>query len=106
PMVLDSYGLASDLGLDGSITVEVIGEETLPLLVRDLPWAASGAICYHVRWDPPDLYEANQEFPQPAHVVARRRAADLVAKMAVAIQVAVGGEIADEADFLLAPEDL
>jgi len=106
PMVLDSYGLTSDLGLDGSITVEVIGEETLPLLVRELPWAAAGAICYHVRWDAPDLYEANQEFPQPAHVVARRRATDLVGKMAVAIHAAVGGEIADEADFLLAPEDL
>ena len=41
-----------------------------------------------------------------AHVVARRRATDLVGKMAVAIHAAVGGEIADEADFLLAPEDL
>ncbi len=106
PMVLDAYGLSTDLGLDGSVTVEVIGDETLPLLVRELPWAAAGAVCYHVRWDPPDLYEANQEFPQAAHVVARRRAADLVGKMAVAIHAAVGGEIADEADFLLAPGDL
>lgn len=106
PMVLDAYGLTTDLGHDGSVTVEVIGDETLPLLVRELPWAAAGAVCYHVRWDPPDLYEANQEFPQAAHVVARRRAADLVGRMAVAIHAAVGGEIADEADFLLAPEDL
>ncbi|MCA5892011.1 hypothetical protein LEP48_01430 [Isoptericola sp. NEAU-Y5] len=106
PMVLDAYGLVTDLGVDGSITVEVSGEERLPLLVRDLPWAASGAVCYHVRWDAPDLVESQREFPQPGHVVARKRAADLVGRMAVAIHAATGGEIADEADFLLAPEDL
>lgn len=106
PMVLDAYGLVADLNVDGTVTVEVTGEERLPLLVRDLPWAASGAVCYHVRWDAPDLVEAQQEFPQAAHVVARRRAADLVARLAGAIHAATGGEIADEADFLLDPEDL
>ena len=106
PMVLDGYGLVTDLGMDGSITVEVLGEERLPLLVRDLPWAASGAVCYHVRWDAPDLVESQREFPQAAHVVARKRAADLVGRMAVAIHAATGGEIADEADFLLDPDDL
>ncbi|MCK0117642.1 hypothetical protein BCE75_10259 [Isoptericola sp. CG 20/1183] len=106
PVVLDGYGLTIDLGHDGYVTVEVSGDEVLPLLVKELPWAAGGAICYRVVWDPPDLHEAQREFPQPALVVARRRASDLVGKVAAAIQAAVGGEIADESEFLLAPEDL
>jgi hypothetical protein len=104
--VLDGYGLTIDLGHDGYVTIEVNGEEVLPLLVKELPWASNGAICYRVVWDPPDLFEAQMEFPQPALVVARKRAADLVGKAAAALHHAVGGEIADEAEFLLAPEDL
>jgi hypothetical protein len=106
PVVLDGYGLTIDLGHDGYVTIEVNGEEVLPLLVKELPWASNGAICYRVVWDPPDLFEAQMEFPQPALVVARKRAADLVGKAAAALHHAVGGEIADEAEFLLAPEDL
>ncbi|WP_402462983.1 hypothetical protein [Isoptericola aurantiacus] len=106
PVVLDGYGLTIDLGHDGYVTVEVNGDEVLPLLVKELPWAAGGAICYRVVWDPPDQHEAQREFPQPALVVARKRAADLVGRAAAAIHAAVGGEIADEAEFLLAPEDL
>jgi hypothetical protein len=105
-MVLDGYGLVIDLGLDGWISVEITGEEILPLMVRELPWAAGGAVCYRVHWDPPSLTESQQEFPQAAHVVARKRAADLVARLAGAIHQAVGGEIADEFDFLLDPDDL
>ncbi|MDO8143488.1 MULTISPECIES: hypothetical protein [unclassified Isoptericola] len=106
PVVLDGYGLTIDLGHDGWVTVEVSGDEVLPLLVKELPWAAAGAICYRVVWDPPDQFEAQMEFPQAGLVVARKRAADLVAKVAAAIHAAVGGEIADESEFLLAPEDL
>jgi hypothetical protein len=106
PMVLDGYGLAIDLGLDGFVSVEINGEGHLPLPIRELPWAAGGAIAYRVRWDPPDLVESQREVPGPAHVVARKRAADLVARFARALHDAVGGEIADEADFLLDPADL
>jgi hypothetical protein len=106
PMVLDGYGLVIDLGHDGWISVEITGEEILPLMLRELPWASGGAVSYRVHWDPPSLAESQQEFPQPAHVVARKRAADLVARLAGAIHQAVGGEIADEFDFLLDPDDL
>jgi hypothetical protein len=106
PIVLDGYGLVVDLGLDGQLTVEINGEEHLPLMIRDLPWAAEGAVCYWIHWDPPDLEESQREFPQPAHVVARKRAAELVGKLAAALHGAVGGEIADQDDFLLNPEDL
>ena len=106
PMVLDGYGLVIDLGHDGWVSVEITGEEVLPLMVRELPWASGGAVSYRVHWDPPSLTESQQEFPQAAHVVARKRAADLVARLAGAVHQAVGGEIADEFDFLLDPEDL
>lgn len=106
PTVLDGYGLVADLGLDGWVSVEIAGEEHLPLILRGLPWAAGGAVSYRVRWDPPDLVESQQEFPRPAHVVARKRAADLVARIAKALHQAVGGEVADESDFLLDPAEL
>lgn len=106
PQVLEGYGVVTDLGPDGYVTVEVIGEETLPLLLRDVPWAQGGCVAYHVRWDPPDVVEAQREHPDPALVAARRRAAEVVAGMSRALWEAVGGEIADEADFLVDPEDL
>jgi hypothetical protein len=106
PQVLDGYGIVVDLGHDGFVTVEIGGEENLPLLLRELPWAGSGAVSYGIHWDPPDLLESQLEFPRPAHVVARRRAAELVSRLASALHEAVGGEIADESDFLLDPQDL
>ncbi len=106
PQVLDGYGVVTDLGPDGYVTVEVMGETVLPLLLRDLPWAADGCVAYHVRWDPPDVAEAQRERPDPVLVAARRRAAEVVAGMSRALWEAVGGEIADEADFLVDPEDL
>jgi hypothetical protein len=106
PQVLDGYGVVTDLGPDGYVTIEVMGEEALPLLLRDLPWTQGGCVAYHVRWDPPDVAEAQREQPHPALVAARGRAAEVVAGMARALWDAVGGEIADEADFLVDPEDL
>ncbi|MEK8226245.1 hypothetical protein NKG05_09515 [Oerskovia sp. M15] len=40
--VLDGYGLLIDMGVDGLVAVEIGGEEQLPLLLRNLPWAAQG----------------------------------------------------------------
>ncbi|PZR53461.1 hypothetical protein DNL40_08125 [Xylanimonas oleitrophica] len=106
PQVLDGFGVVVDLDHDGWVTVEVAGEEVLPPLLRELPWAQGGCVAYHVRWDPPDIVEAQREHPHHAHLVARKRAAELVSRVAAAIWEAAGGEIADEADFLVDPEDL
>jgi hypothetical protein len=106
PQVLDGFGVVVDLALDGWITVEVAGEDVVPLLLRELPWAGGGCVAYRVHWDPPDLVEANREQPHHAHLVARRRSAELVARVARALWEAAGGEIADDADFLVDPEDL
>ncbi|MCB7135093.1 hypothetical protein [Cellulosimicrobium marinum] len=104
--VLDGYGLLVDLALDGVVAVEVGGEDQLPLLLRGLPWASAGAVSYRVRWEPRDLVESQQEHPSMDHRVARKRAAEVVAQITRTLHRAVGGEIADEAEFLVEPDDL
>ncbi|GAB3159265.1 hypothetical protein GCM10027059_05220 [Myceligenerans halotolerans] len=106
PQVLYGYGLLIDLGVDGIVVVEVAGEEHLPPMLRGLPWTADGAVRYRVHWEPPDQVEANQEQPGLEHRIARKRAAELVARIAGRVQDAVGGEIADEDEFLVDPADL
>lgn len=88
------------------MTVEVAGEDTVPLLLRELPWVRSGCVAYRVVWDPPDLVDANREVPPHTHLVARKRSSELVARVSRALWDAAGGEIADESDFLVDPEDL
>jgi hypothetical protein len=106
PVVLDGYGAMIDLGVDGIVAVEVAGEETLPPLLRGLPWTVRGAIAYRVRWEPTDVEELELERPSFAHRVARGRAMPQVQVIARALHAAVGGEIADAAEFLVNPTDL
>jgi hypothetical protein len=106
PPALDGYGVLVDLGLDGAVAVEVAEADPVPLALRDVPWASGGCIAYRVHWFPPDLEDAHRERPSHAHVVARRRASQVAIAAARAVWAAVGGEIADEADFLVTPGDL
>ena len=106
PQTLTSYGVEIDLGKDGVVAVEVGGVETTPLVLRGLDWAASGAVTYEVRWSPPDLVDWQREIPSFDHRLSRTRATGVVAQLARAIFTAVGGEIADQDDFLLDPEDV
>ncbi|WP_425955811.1 hypothetical protein [Xylanimonas sp. McL0601] len=106
PQILDGFGVVIDLGHDGWLTVEVAGEDFVPQLLRELPWVRGGCVAYRVHWDPPDLPEANREFPQHSHLVARKRSAELVARVARALWDAAGGELGDESDFLVDPDDL
>ena len=104
--VLDGYGLIVDMGVDGLVAVEVGGEEQLPLLLRNLPWASHGAVAYRVRWEPRDLVESQMESPSFELKIARKRAAELVAQVTRALYAAVGGEIADAAPILVDPQDV
>lgn len=106
PEALSGYALHLPLGLDGLVVVEIAGEELLPVSLRGLPWADGGAIAYRVRWIPDDFEELEEERPPAAHRVARGRAASSVARLAAALHDAVGGEIADQADFLVGRDDL
>lgn len=104
--MLDGYGLLVDLGVDGLIAVEIGGEEQLPPLLRGLAWTVDGAVAYRVRWEPPDIEESQREVPSMAHQVARGRVAGVIARIVRALHKAVGGEISDEAEFLVDPDDL
>ncbi len=106
PQVLNGYGILVDLALDGYVAVEVGGSEALPLLLRSVPWASAGAVMYRVHWEPSDVTDWQRERPSPEHVAARARAADVVTRIVRVLHRAVGGEIADEYDFLLDPADL
>ncbi|WP_342770100.1 hypothetical protein [Xylanimonas allomyrinae] len=43
PQVLDGFGVVADLGVDGYVSVEVAGDDVVPLLLRDLPWVRGDA---------------------------------------------------------------
>jgi hypothetical protein len=106
PPVPEAYGVLVDLGHDGMLSVEAGVETTLPPLMRELPWTQNGIVAYRVHWEPPFIEELEAERPSFEHRVARSRAAPLVQAVARAVHGAIGGEIADEADFLVDPEDV
>ena len=106
PPVPEAFGVLVDLGHDGMLSVEAGVETTLPPLMRDLPWTQNGIVAYRVHWEPPFIEELEAERPSFEHRVARSRAAPLVQAVARAVHGAIGGEIADEADFLVDPEDV
>lgn len=106
PLPAESYGVLVDLGVDGTVSVEAAAEHELPPLLRDLPWTAGGVVAYRVHWEPLLVEELEMEKPSFPHKVARGRAAPQVQAVARALHAVVGGEIADEADFLVDPADL
>ncbi|SDB91556.1 hypothetical protein SAMN05216410_0894 [Sanguibacter gelidistatuariae] len=106
PQTLSSYGVQVDLGKDGIVSVEVGGIEKPPVVLRGLDWAEHGAVTYEVRWTPVDLVDWQREIPSFDHRLARTRATGVVAQLARAIFAAVGGEVADQDDFLVDPEDV
>ncbi|MFI2753784.1 hypothetical protein ACGIF2_10150 [Cellulomonas sp. P22] len=102
----EGYGALVDMGVDGLLALEVAAEDVLPPMLRDLPWTADGAVAYRLRWEPTDVDELELERPSFAHRVARGRAMPPLQALARELQAVVGGEIADAAEFLVAPEDL
>jgi len=106
PAPLTGYAVEVDLGRDGLVSVEVGGVESVPLVLRGAPWAQNGAISYLVRWTPEDLVDWQREVPSFGLKVSRTRAAGVVAQLARAVYAAVGGEVADQDEFLMDPEDV
>ncbi|MBU4215176.1 MAG: hypothetical protein KJ792_11015 [Actinobacteria bacterium] len=100
------FGVLADLDLDGF--VEVVSEqlEAPPLVLREVTWASMGLVALRVRWHAVDPEQQQAEHPSALHRVARGRAAPLVNDVAVRLWEAFGGEIADEAEFLIHPDDL
>lgn len=105
PAPMDRYGLLADLDLDGMVALE-IGPEDPPPVVEVLPWAATGAVAYRVRWEPVEEADLEAERASLAHRVARGRAAPLVVAVARAVHAEVGGEVTDMMGFVVNPADL
>lgn len=106
PQTLSAYGVEVDLGDGGTVSVEVSGVEQLPLVLRGLEWAVDGAIAYQVRWTPDDLVDWQREVPSSDHRAARARAVDVVTALARAVHGAVGGEVVDQDEFLVEPDEI
>ena len=106
PPLPEGFGVLVDLGVDGVVAVEVSAAETLPPLIAPLPWAQKGVVAYRIHWEPPDVEELERERPSHPHRVARSRAVPMVQAIARALLAHVGGEVVDEADFLVDPADL
>ncbi|WP_136517468.1 hypothetical protein [Cellulomonas telluris] len=106
PPPAEAFGVLVDLGVDGMLAVEVSATEQLPPLLEGLPWVADGVVAYRVRWEPREIEQLEQERPTLDHRVARSRSAPLVCAVARVLHAEVGGEIADESDFLVDPADL
>ncbi|MBU4337695.1 MAG: hypothetical protein KJ548_14130 [Actinobacteria bacterium] len=100
------FGVLADLDLDGF--VEVVSEqlEVPPPVLREVVWASSGLVALRIRWHSVDPEQQQLERPSALHRVARGRAAPLVNAVAVRLWEEFGGEVADEADFLIHPDDL
>ena len=106
PPLPEGFGVLVDLDVDGVVAVEVSAAETLPPLIAPLPWAQKGVVAYRIHWEPPDVEELERERPSHPHRVARSRAVPMVQAIARALLAHVGGEVVDEADFLVDPADL
>ncbi|ROS23815.1 hypothetical protein [Cellulomonas sp. PhB150] len=106
PQAVETFGVLVDLGVDGMIAVEVGEPEEVPPLLQAVEWAQRGVVAYRIHWEPVVVDELEAERPTLEHRVARRRAASTMHAVARAVHQAVGGEIADEADFLVDPRDL
>lgn len=106
PPAAEAFGVEADLGVDGILVVEVSERQEVPPLLRSLPWAANGVVAYRVHWEPSDVTELEAERPSLEHRVARGRTSPRIQAIAKALHEAVGGEVADEADFLVDPADL
>jgi hypothetical protein len=101
-----TYGVLVDLGLDGHL--EVVAERLAepPMVLREAPWASAGLVALRVRWQAEDPEQQEDERPSALHRVARGRATPLVNALTARLWDAYDGEIADEADFLIHPDDL
>lgn len=106
PPPLSGYGVLVDLGKDGIVSVEVGGVDDVPLTLKGVEWAQGGAVTYLVRWTPEDLEDWQRERPSFDLKISRTRASGVVARLARALYDAVGGEVADQDDFLVDPQDV
>ncbi|MDR2347975.1 MAG: hypothetical protein LBD90_05055 [Bifidobacteriaceae bacterium] len=103
---LDRFALTANLGPAGTLVIEISGVSQPPGALRDVPWAAEGAVQYAVRWIPLEPKNLLMEFPPAGHCQTRTQMANLLAGVARVIYQTVGGEVLDSDGFPIDPTDL
>lgn len=103
--VSEAYGLGTDLEADGRVDVLIGLADDIPLALKPV-WKDATVISYQVRWTPLDIEDLEQEDPSLDTRIARRRAFDLVARVASLIYGAIGGHVVDDDWFLVDPSEL
>ncbi|MDR0594603.1 MAG: hypothetical protein LBG60_15415 [Bifidobacteriaceae bacterium] len=106
PPTLDRYALSVDLGPAGTLLLEICGVDSPPGALRQVPWAAQGAVAYTIRWVPVDPRHLAMEFPPADHCRTRSQMAALLAALARVVYQTVGGEVLDADAFPIDPTSL
>ena len=106
PAPLPAYGAYADLGLDGTVSVEVTGRTDPPPVVAAQEWAAAGAVAYAVTWMPEYEEDLEDERARVPHRVTRARATPLVGAIARDLHAEVAGVVTDMMEFLVDPAAL
>lgn len=103
PAPLHAYGIYADLGIDGTVGLEVTGHPQPPAVVAALEWAAAGAVAYAVSWVPEYEEDLEEERPGVGLRVARQRAARLVEQVVRVLFPRLGGLVTDQMGFAVGP---
>lgn len=99
--------LYTTLEYDGTIVIRRSrATRDLPPALATVDWREYGPHIYEVSWIPPDPEELNQDEPSSLHLIARRRAAPLVARAIAKLRERFEGTVLDLEDFMVKPDDL
>ncbi|GAA2517397.1 hypothetical protein FB389_1056 [Rarobacter incanus] len=99
--------LYTTLEYDGTIVIKRSrATRDLPPALATVDWRDYGPHVYEVSWIPPDPEELTQEMPSSLHMIARRRAAPMVARTMAMLQQKFEGTVLDTEDFMVQSEAL
>lgn len=102
-----SSGIFVELEYDGAIVAtQTRATREVPLTLKNVDWREYGPHIYTMSWVPPQPAELGAAEPSQLHLIARRRAAPLVARSVQQLQKALSGTVLDADDFMVTAEAL
>ncbi|GAA2236659.1 hypothetical protein GCM10010401_05930 [Rarobacter faecitabidus] len=102
-----SEALYMQLEYDGTIVIRRYrASRELPPALSTVDWREFGPHVYEVSWIPPAPEELDNPSPSALHLIARRRASQLVARAATVLREQYDGTVLDFEDFMVRPADL
>lgn len=97
-----STGIFVELEYDGTIVVALTrATRDVPLTLKSVDWREYGPHIYTASWLPPDSAELEAAEPSQLHLIARRRAAPLLARAVQHMQRELSGTVLDADGFLV-----